>query len=128
MKYPLDTHTFIWWNTDSKKLSPNVYALFQNRSNQLHLSLASVWEMQIKVQIGKLNLPAPLEKILEIQEEKNQIELLPITLKHVLALDHLPLHHRDPFDRMLIAQAQYEEMTVISHDVQLSQYNVQIIW
>lgn len=90
MRYLLDTHTFLWWNKQSTKLSVTVLNLFQDRTNTLLLSLASVWEIQIKIQLGKLSLPAPLVEIIEKQQQANQIELLPITLPHILALEHLP--------------------------------------
>lgn len=128
MRYLLDTHTFLWWNKQSTKLSVTVLNLFQDRSNTLLLSLASVWEIQIKIQLGKLSLPAPLVEIIEKQQQANQIELLPITLPHILALEHLPQHHRDPFDRLLIAQARVEGMSIISDDALFSQYPVQLIW
>jgi PIN domain nuclease of toxin-antitoxin system len=128
MKYLLDAHTFLWWDTSSKKLSSSVFALFEDETNTLLLSLVSIWEIQIKQQLGKLTLIAPLAEIIEKQRQDNQIELLPITLPHILSLENLPLHHRDPFDRLLIAQAQIEDVAVLTNDPLFAQYPVRVIW
>jgi PIN domain nuclease of toxin-antitoxin system len=90
--------------------------------------MASIWEIQIKVQLGKLKLSRPLQEVIQQQQQQNRLHLLPITLPHVLAVGSLPMHHRDPFDRMLIAQAQVENMTLISHDPVMSQYPITVIW
>lgn len=102
MRYLLDTHAFLWFDNQPAKLSPQVAKICQNKSNALLLSLVSIWEIQIKVQLGKLNLPASLLQIVTNQQKANQIELLPITFAHILGLDGLPFHHNDPFDRLLI--------------------------
>jgi PIN domain nuclease of toxin-antitoxin system len=128
MKYLLDTHTFLWWNSQSTRLSKVAFSLIQAKANTLLLSLASVWEIQIKLQLGKLNLPAPLAEIIERQQTNNNIELLPIHLSHILALHNLPNHHRDPFDRMLIAQAQVENLVLISDDPMFAKYSIEVIW
>ncbi len=127
MKYLLDAHTFLWWDMSAEKLSPGVSALFQDESNTLLLSLASVWEIQIKQQLGKLKLRVPLAQTIE-EQQAHHIELLPITLPHILALEHLPNHHRDPFDRLLIAQAQVEDMPLLTHDPIFAQYPIRVIW
>lgn len=105
MKLLLDTHTFIWWDSEPARLSPHALALCQDRQNVLLLSVVSVWEMQIKLQLGKLRLALPLKEIIETQQQTNSIEILPVTLAHVLALENLPAYHKDPFDRLLVAQA-----------------------
>jgi PIN domain nuclease of toxin-antitoxin system len=128
MKYLLDTHTSIWWSGQSGKLSPKVTALFQSSSDVFVLSLASIWEMQIKIQLGKLTFPTPLNVVINRQQQINGLELLPISVNHILTLDNLPMHHRDPFDRMLIAQAQVENMPLISHDPVIAQYPITVIW
>ena len=97
MKMLLDTHTFIWWDSAPEKLSKRVLNLCENRSNILMLSVASVWEMQIKLQLGKLKLDIPLRILIENQQQKNDLKILSINLEHTLALDELPLHHKDPF-------------------------------
>lgn len=128
MRVLLDTHTFIWWNAQSVQLPASIREVFTDRTNTLLLSLASAWEMQIKIQAGKLTLPSPLATIIEVQGESNNIQLLPIRLSHVLALEQLPSHHKDPFDRLLIAQARVENLTVISRDPIFRQYPVQVMW
>lgn len=128
MNYLLDTHTFIWADSDPAKLPPRVAVLIQDPNNTILISVASLWEMQIKLQIGKLTLRMPLPDIVEHQRKNNRIELLPIMLPHVLGLDGLPLHHKDPFDRILIAQAQVEKLTLVSHDSIFAQYGVAVVW
>lgn len=128
MKYLLDTHAYIWWDSHSSELPSTVFGLLRDRKHSFWLSIASVWEIQIKLQTGKLKLRMPLRDIVEHQQKTNRIELLPITLPHVLALDRLPPHHKDPFDRIIIAQAQIEGLTLISHDEKFSQYEVPVVW
>ena len=127
MRLLLDTHTFLWWDNEPSKLPENVYDLCQNPSNELLLSLVSVWEIQIKAQLGKLQLRTALAKVIADQQ-RNGVTLLPITLPHILALQSLPPHHRDPFDRLLIAQAQMEGATLLSKDSEFSSYTVSVIW
>jgi len=128
MRYLLDTHAFLWWDMQSSQLSPTAFALCSDSSNDLLLSLASVWEMQIKQQLGKLRLSAPLGEIIEKQRSTNGIQLLPIELSHILGLSDLPEHHKDPFDRLLITQANVERLTLISNDPLIAQYPVQVVW
>ena len=92
------------------------------------LSVASVWEMQIKLQLGKLKLSLPLAELIESQRQTNNIEMLPVTLAHVLALQNLPSHHKDPFDRLLIAQANVEEAVLLSSDPMFAKYPVKLFW
>ena len=128
MKYLLDTHTLIWWDSEPVKLSPQVLTLCQDRANMVLLSVASVWEMQIKLQLGKLKLNLPLAEVIESQRQTNNIEMLPVTLPHVLALQNLPSHHTDPFDRLLIAQANVEEAVLLSSDSIFAKYPVKLFW
>lgn len=128
MKLLLDTHAFIWWDNEPAKLSPRVLALCQDRTNILLLSVASVWEMQIKLQLGKLKLNLPLVEIIETQQQRNNIEVLPVALAHVLALQDLPPHHKDPFDRLLIAQANVEGATLLCNDPVFAKYGVNALW
>ena len=95
MKLLLDTHTFIWWDSEPAELSSTVMTLCQDGANTMLYSVASVWEMQIKLQLGKLKLKLPLEEVIESQRKTNNIEILPVTLKHVLALESLPAYHKD---------------------------------
>jgi len=128
MKLLLDTHTFIWWSGAPDKLSPKALALCQDASNRVLLSVTSVWEMQIKHQLGKLRLDLPLGDLISEQREINRIEVLPITLPHVLVLESLPSHHKDPFDRLLIAQANSEGAVLVTKDPAFEEYPVKLIW
>jgi PIN domain nuclease of toxin-antitoxin system len=128
MKLLLDTHTFIWWDSQPIKLSQKALALCQEPTNTLLLSVASIWEMQIKLQLGKLKLSLPLAEVIESQRKTNNIEILPISLIHVLALESLPNPHKDPFDRLLIAQANVEDAFLVSCDPIFAQYSVKLAW
>ena len=127
MKLLLDTHIFIWWADQPEKLSPAALSALEDRGNELLLSVASVWEMQIKTQLGKLKLSLPLKELLKNQQETNDITVSPVTLTHVLALDALPFHHKDPFDRLLIAQSIEEELVIVTADSQFSAYPVKLL-
>jgi PIN domain nuclease of toxin-antitoxin system len=127
MKALLDTHTFLWAIADEGKLSRRAQQIYTG-SNDLWLSVASMWEILIKVQAGKLPLPEPAGPYLVKKLAQNQIELLPITLDHVLRIESLPPHHRDPFDRLLIAQGIKEKWPIITADPWFSRYPVDVIW
>ena len=99
MKLLLDTHIFIWWADQPEKLSPAALSALEDETNELLLSVASVWEMQIKIQLGKLKLSLPLKDLVKNQQETNGLTVSPVALTHALALDALPFHHKDPFDR-----------------------------
>lgn len=116
MKILLDTHIFIWWNGNLQLLPVAARSFCENPDNTLVLSLASVWEMQIKAQLGKLTFNQPLPQIIRSQQLNNGLELLAIQPEHIYALQNLPAHHRDPFDRMLIAQANVEGIPLLSAD------------
>ncbi|CAG0997147.1 hypothetical protein ANRL4_02860 [Anaerolineae bacterium] len=128
MNYLLDTHAFIWLNGSPSRLSPRVTALCSDPAHTLWLSLVSVWEMQIKLRLGKLRLPAPLPTIISSQQTTNRIQLLSIELPHILMLDLLPDHHKDPFDRLLITQAQRESFILITNDPLIARYSVAVLW
>jgi len=128
MKLLLDTHAFLWWDSAPSNLSPPALAACQDPTNILLLSVASAWEMQIKLQVGKLKLALPLETIVEGQQQTNRLGILPVTLAHVLALKNLPAHHKDPFDRLLIAQANVEEAALVTNDPVFESYSVQRVW
>ncbi len=96
--------------------------------NDVWLSVVNGWEIQIKVQLGKLTLSKPLRDLLQEEQAMNGFRVLPVTLEHVYALDSLPLHHRDPFDRLLIAQAHQEGLTVVTHDPKFSAYSIPVLW
>ena len=128
MKILLDTHTFLWWITDDPLLSPQARELIGNGQNTLYWSAASSWEVAIKYAIGRLALPETPEVFLPVEIEKNRITPLPITDSHAFRAGQLPQHHRDPFDRMLVAQAQVEDLALLSNDQQLNVYDVEIHW
>ena len=127
MKLLLDTHIFIWWADQPEKLSPAALSALQDEANDLLLSVASVWEMQIKIQLGKLKLSLPLRELIQNQQETNDLMVSPVALTHVLALDSLPFHHKDPFDRLLIAQSIEEKLTIVTADSQFSSYSVKLL-
>lgn len=124
MRILIDTHIFIWLTDSSHLLSNSAKELLSDPNNSQVLSVASLWEMQIKLAIGKLPLRLPLADLVREQQEKNGFEILPITLNHVLALETLPMHHKDPFDRLLIAQAQAENLPLLSADAVFEQYPI----
>lgn len=128
MKLLLDTHTFIWWDISPERLSSHALTICMDPGNQLVLSIASVWEMQIKIQAGKLHFSKPLGQMIREQQEANQIVILPILLDHVLSLEELPPLHKDPFDRLLVAQAKSEDMILLSRDPLLAAYPIQVEW
>ncbi len=128
MKLLLDTHTFIWWNSNSSKLSKRALELCSDRNYTLFLSLVSIWEITIKSQLGKLSLNESFTEIIENQQRLNNLQILPIRLNHILALHDLPLHHRDPFDRLLISQAILENAILVSRDSVFQYYSVTLEW
>ena len=128
MRLLLDTHAFLWWDSQPTKLPAKVLALCEDTQNEMFLSVASIWEMQIKYQLGKLELHLPLDKLVFEQVQKNAIQILPIQTAHVLGVAALPDVHKDPFDRLLIAQANVEKMVFLSGDGVFKHYPVQIIW
>jgi PIN domain nuclease of toxin-antitoxin system len=128
MKLLLDAHTFLWWITDNPRLSGRAREIISDGDNELFLSAATGWEIAIKFQIGRLKLPGePIRFILE-QMRINAIQSLPIQMSHALHVSTLPQHHRDPFDRLLIATAQLEGLPILSSDHQLANYQVEVIW
>lgn len=128
MRLLLDTHAFIWWDSDPARLPSRVLALCKDPANTLLFSVVSVWEIQIKLQLGKLTLKLPLADIIEGQRQTNHIKILPVTLPHVLALQNLPAPHKDPFDRLLVAQANVEGATLVSGDLVFAEYPVAVHW
>ncbi|RCJ41285.1 twitching motility protein PilT [Nostoc minutum NIES-26] len=128
MRALLDTHAFIWWVTDDSQLSANARDVITDSSNILFLSVVSAWEIIIKNKLGKLTLPEPVEQYIPSRLAINRFESLPIQMNHVLQVASLPNIHRDPFDRILIAQSQVENLPIVTIDQQITQYLVQTIW
>ena len=128
MRLLLDTHTFLWWVTDDARLSSQARALIADNSNDLYLSAASGWEIAIKAQLGRLRLPEHAPQFVMAQLALNAIQVLPIQLHHALHVFTLPLHHRDPFDRLLVAQSQLEDLPLVTADTRISDYAVNVVW
>lgn len=128
MKLLLDTHAFLWFVMGSPNLSGNARALIENPANENTMSVASLWEMAIKVSLGKLTLSAPFNDLIPQQLTSNGIGLLNIQIDHVSLLTTLPFHHRDPFDRLLAAQALTEQIPVVSIDAALDNYRITRLW
>jgi len=127
LKVLLDTHVFLWAISDPGRLSARAVETIQDSANEVLVSIASAWEIAIKVGIGKFVMPVPLTPYLQRQLVKHRIGVLPIQLSHLATLEKLPLHHRDPFDRLLVAQCLEENATLITVDSQLQLYPVNII-
>lgn len=123
----LDTHTFIWWDSDADQLSDAARSFVLDPENTVLLSVVSVWEMVIKHALGKLHLQRPLEVIVQEQQD-NDIRILPIRLDHVLTVGNLIPIHNDPFDRLLVAQAIVEDAVLLTSDPLMARYPVRTIW
>lgn len=128
MNLLLDTHSFLWFIAGSPQLSAHARALIENPAHQPFLSIASLWEMAIKISLNKLKIAGPFETFIAQQLELNGIEILPIQLRHVTVVASLPFHHRDPFDRLLGAQAQVEQMPLLSGDSIFDAYAITRLW
>jgi len=128
MKALLDTHVFLWWLAQPERLSEHALDILGDRSRELYFSAASAWEIAIKVKLGKLLLPDSPSRVIPRQLELEGIETLPVQLSHALHTYTLPPHHRDPFDRLLVAQAQLEKLPILTSDPVIALYGVQILW
>lgn len=128
MKALLDTHSFLWFLGGSSKLSPKARSMIADLENSVLVSTASLWEVAIKVSIGKLSLARPFVEFIPEQLAHQQIAVLSVELAHLAMVAELPLHHRDPFDRLIIAQAITEALPVISVDEAFDAYLVQRLW
>ena len=128
MKLLFDTHAFLWWDSEPQRLSEFALDACTDPSNEIYLSVASLWEMQIKMGLGKLHLRLSLENILQHQQSQNGLQLLPILPSHIFALSSLPTFHKDPFDRLLVSQAGCEGCSLLSSDAFVSQYPVDVLW
>ena len=128
MRLLLDTHTFLWFIMGSPNLSANARALIEDAANGKFLSVAGLWEVAIKLSTGKLTLSAPFEVLIPQQFGLNGIELLNIKMDHATVVAVLPFHHRDPFDRLLVAQAVAEKMAIVSVDAAFDAYPVTRLW
>ena len=128
MRYLLDTHVMLWFLEDSDELSQESKQIFTNGKNELFWSSASFWELIVKISSGKLELENGWQAQLEREKKENRIQDLPIYQKHCEPHLHLPWHHRDPFDRLLICQAIAEDLIIITKDKYIQKYRVQTVW
>ena len=128
MRLLLDTHTFLWFIGGSANLSNTARKHIENLLNERFLSVASLWEMAIKVSTGKLKLDLPFPELVQQQVEGNVIQVLGIQSEHLNVLASLPFHHRDPFDRLIIAQGLAEDIAVVGKDSAFEDYAVKLLW
>ncbi|GHU06144.1 twitching motility protein PilT [Spirochaetia bacterium] len=126
-RYLLDTHTALWHFNGGDALSQTARSIMWDYSNAIYMSMVSAWELAIKITIGKLRFPGNSAGFIQIAKA-NGIKLLPIEAAHLAALEELPLIHRDPFDRLLIATAQAERLTLITVDGKIARYDVPLVW
>ncbi len=124
MNYLLDTHTLLWMLLRSAQLPAKVRSLLADGENQLSISAASTWEISIKIAIGKLRLPGTPAQYLPDRLERSRIAVMPVLAEHTYGVAGLPMHHTDPFDRLIIAQAQLEGLTIVTHDKNFVLYDV----
>ena len=127
MKLLLDTCCWLWWLSDTKKLSQQQLEAISDRNNELFLSTASIWEISIKVNNGKLTIPQPLNKLVERECPIDNIKLLEIKPRHAIQAGNLVSHHKDPFDRMIITQANTNNLIIVTSDKIFQKYNVSIL-
>ena len=127
MNFLLDTHTFIWFINGDHSLPDNVIDKIKNVENQCFFSIASIWEIAIKMKLNKLHLKSDFDNITDFCIE-NEIIVLPIAFEHLQALNQLEFHHRDPFDRLIIAQSIAEKLTVLTKDENFKLYKVKHLW
>lgn len=128
MRYLLDALSLLWFMGGDPQLSAKARLLMDDEGNELFISVASLWEMAIKISIGKLSLGQPFEKLLPEQLHRNSIDILGITIDHLKTVCYLPFHHRDPFDRVIIAQAQVGGLPIISADSTFDAYGIKREW
>ncbi len=128
MRILLDTHVFIWWLSDPSRLSSTAHDCLTDPGNEVIWSVASSWEVAIKTGLGKLRLPGPPHAFLGKALVEQGITIMPVQHAHACRTADLPSHHRDPFDRLLVAQAQLERTSILSSDRILARYDVAIIW
>jgi PIN domain nuclease of toxin-antitoxin system len=128
MKLLLDTHTFLWFAGGSRELSARARRRIEDAANERFLSVASVWELAIKVSLGKIVLAVPLGDLVQEGAIENEMTLLPIAREHAIGVGALPFRHRDPFDRMLAVQAAQEGLAIVSKDPCFDAYGVRRIW
>lgn len=128
MRLLLDTHTFLWWITDDDRLSDRAGGLIADGGNEVFFSAASAWEIAIKAGLGRITVPDDLWSFTPEQLERNAFQSLPVHVAHAVAVIALPDIHRDPFDRMLVAQALTEGLTIVTGDAWIARYQAPVAW
>ena len=128
MKLLLDSHAFKWWRDEPQKLSQTAFDEISNPNNDIFLSVVTVWELQIKIALNKFTITNGLENAVKDEQQNNGFQILPVELSHALHIENLPLHHKDPFDRLLISQAIVENMILVSADANFANYQVNLVW
>ena len=128
MRLLLDTHAFLWWLDGGRRLSRRARSAIASGRNDCFVSVASAWEIAIKVSLGALRIEGALDRFLPEQLAANSFQALPIDLRHTAAVATLPFHHRDPFDRLLVAQALEEELRIVTADPIFAKYGVTRLW
>jgi PIN domain nuclease of toxin-antitoxin system len=128
MNLLLDTQAFLWWAVNSDRLTPSAAAAIADPASRVLVSVASAWEIAIKASAGRLQLAAPVESYVPELLERFRFEALAIDLAHALRAGSLPRHHGDPFDRMIVAQGQVEDMPIVTADPLIGLYDVETIW
>lgn len=128
MRLLLDTHAFLWWVIDDDRLSERAGELIADGANDVYFSAASAWEIAIKAGLGRIRLSEDAWSLMPQQLERNAFQALPVHVAHAVAMITLPDHHRDPFGRLLVAQAITEGLTIISADEALARYPVPVVW
>lgn len=128
MRYLLDTHTFLWWNMDDAQLSQLAKEIITDGDNEIFLSAATAWEIAIKTARGRLALPEDPTRYVSNRMNLHGFQALPVQIHHAVQVYKLPMHHADPFDRLLIAQSQIESMPLISVDGDIRKYEVEVVW
>ena len=128
MKLLLDTHAFLWWVGGTPALGRRARAEVANPDNEVFLSIASCWELAVKLSLGKIRLTQSLERFIPEQLTQNGFALAGVEFRHVVRVADLPFHHRDPFDRLLVAQALHDDLAIVSADRVLRKYGVTVVW
>ena len=128
MKYLLDTHAFLWFVSEDNRLSSKAQSIIKNSRNDIYFSAVSAWEMSIKIRLGRLSIEEELEPFIIKQLSENNFSTLSITIFHSIYTSKLPEIHKDPFDRMIIAQSKVENMSLISKDKNIKKYKVPVVW
>jgi PIN domain nuclease of toxin-antitoxin system len=128
VKYLLDTHAFLWFVSEDNRLSSKAQSIIINSQNEVYFSAVSAWEISIKIRLGRLTIEEDLEPFIIKQLAENNFSTLSITIFHSIYTSKLPNIHKDPFDRMIVAQAQVEDLSIISKDKNIKKYSVPVVW